>query len=249
MKKLNYAYLAIFIITLLSSCGVNNSRIRYKKVRTNNQQAKLDLKPSSDYSIDLSSEKINNDVNNISASLEDEYIEITPSTIESMNDESCDVIIKRNGDEVLAKIIEIGINEIKFKKCNNLDGPIYSVLKDDIFMIKYSNGEKDVFKLKEKETPKKEPQKAEKAEPIANPTAHAGGVTGLVFGIIALAVGSLLFWSVWLLGIPAFILGIVAVSAKNRHPDKYKGKAAGVLAIIFGLIAIALCVAFIILVL
>ena len=58
---------------------------------------------------------------------------------------SYDIIIMKNGNEVLAKILEIGINEIKFKKFDYLNGPIIVVEKSDIFMIKYNNGTKELF--------------------------------------------------------------------------------------------------------
>jgi hypothetical protein len=56
-----------------------------------------------------------------------------------------DLIILKNTNVITAKIIETGISEIKYKNFNNLDGPVYVMLKSDIFMIKYPNGDKDVF--------------------------------------------------------------------------------------------------------
>lgn len=56
-----------------------------------------------------------------------------------------DVIIFRNGEETEVKVEEITSNEVKYKKTSNPDGPSYILNKDDIFMIKYKNGEKDVF--------------------------------------------------------------------------------------------------------
>lgn len=58
---------------------------------------------------------------------------------------SQDVITKRNGDELLTKVIEILDIDVKFKKWSNQDGPTYTMKKSEIFMIKYQNGEKDVF--------------------------------------------------------------------------------------------------------
>lgn len=58
---------------------------------------------------------------------------------------SQDVIIFHNGDMIESKIMEISDSEIKYKKYDNLDGPLYVVLKKDIFMINYSTGEKDIF--------------------------------------------------------------------------------------------------------
>ena len=56
-----------------------------------------------------------------------------------------DVIVFRNGEEAEVKVEEITPNEVKYKKTSNPDGPSYIFNKDDIFMIKYKNGEKDVF--------------------------------------------------------------------------------------------------------
>ena len=58
---------------------------------------------------------------------------------------SQDIIILKNGEEIKAAVQEIGLNDVKYKKYENLNGPTYTLLKADIFMIKYENGEKDVF--------------------------------------------------------------------------------------------------------
>ncbi|MEE1063291.1 MAG: hypothetical protein UH071_06440, partial [Paludibacteraceae bacterium] len=55
------------------------------------------------------------------------------------------MVIFRNGEEAEVKVEEITPNEVKYKKTSNPDGPSYIFNKDDIFMIKYKNGEKDVF--------------------------------------------------------------------------------------------------------
>ena len=62
----------------------------------------------------------------------------------SIND-TCDLIILKSGDEILAKVIEIGISEIKYKKCENLNGPLLVIKKSSVFMIKYPNGAKDII--------------------------------------------------------------------------------------------------------
>ena len=57
-----------------------------------------------------------------------------------------DVIVKENGEEMPnVKVLEITSAEIKYKKGSNPDGPTYSIAKSDVFMIKYANGEKEVF--------------------------------------------------------------------------------------------------------
>ncbi len=62
-----------------------------------------------------------------------------------------DLIIKKDGSEIETKVIEVGIDIIKYKKFDNQDGPVYSLEKEDVFMIRYGNGSKDVFNNEHKE--------------------------------------------------------------------------------------------------
>ncbi|MDR1273909.1 MAG: hypothetical protein LBK12_05100 [Odoribacteraceae bacterium] len=57
-----------------------------------------------------------------------------------------DIITLKNGDEIKAKVQEVGLADVKYKKFENLTGPTYTLMKTEIFMIKYENGEKDIFK-------------------------------------------------------------------------------------------------------
>lgn len=56
-----------------------------------------------------------------------------------------DIIVKSNGDEVKAKITKVTDDEISYKRWANQNGPEYVVKTANIFMIKYQNGEKEVF--------------------------------------------------------------------------------------------------------
>ncbi|MFN3446946.1 MAG: hypothetical protein ACK44D_14505 [Bacteroidia bacterium] len=62
---------------------------------------------------------------------------------------SQDLIIKKNGEDIQAKVIEINNNEIKFKKYDNQNGPLYTVPKNEVLLIRYENGAKDVFKTEQ----------------------------------------------------------------------------------------------------
>ncbi|MDY4788964.1 MAG: hypothetical protein SO179_00150 [Bacteroidales bacterium] len=70
-----------------------------------------------------------------------------------------DIITTRVGDEIQAKIIEIGANEIKYKKWTNQEGPTYTLTKTEIFMINYQNGEKEVFSQTNNQSTQINPQK------------------------------------------------------------------------------------------
>ncbi len=56
-----------------------------------------------------------------------------------------DIIIKKNGDEVKVKVVEITGTVIKYKKWENIDGPIYNIDKSEVFKVKYENGQSDFF--------------------------------------------------------------------------------------------------------
>ena len=56
-----------------------------------------------------------------------------------------DNIILKNGQEVAAKVLEVSKAEIKYKRTDNPDGPIYTMTTGEVFLIKYANGTKDVL--------------------------------------------------------------------------------------------------------
>jgi hypothetical protein len=58
---------------------------------------------------------------------------------------SQDIITTKSGEDILAKILEIGHTEIKYKKFDNPGGPVYVLLKSDVLMIRYDNGTKEIF--------------------------------------------------------------------------------------------------------
>jgi len=60
-----------------------------------------------------------------------------------------DNIILKDGEEILAKVLKINASNIEYKNSSNLQGPTYTLDKKDVFMIKYENGEKEVFREKE----------------------------------------------------------------------------------------------------
>ncbi len=46
-----------------------------------------------------------------------------------------DIITKKNGDDVKSKVIEITFTEIKYKRFDNLEGPIFTLPKSEILII------------------------------------------------------------------------------------------------------------------
>ena len=61
-----------------------------------------------------------------------------------------DTLSTRYGENIFVKVIEVGTSEVKYKKLDNLNGPMFSMLKSDLLMIKYENGTKEDFSKEEK---------------------------------------------------------------------------------------------------
>ncbi len=77
-----------------------------------------------------------------------------------------DVIYLKNGDQIEAKVLEIGISEIRYQKFNNLSGPTYVVSKADLIKIRYQDQKEDVFSTQEDN--QKTPNKTKEEKPIQN---------------------------------------------------------------------------------
>jgi hypothetical protein len=54
--------------------------------------------------------------------------------------------IRTDKDTIQAKVIEIGLDEIKYKNFNNLDGPVIVIEKEKVREITYENGTKYLIK-------------------------------------------------------------------------------------------------------
>lgn len=60
-----------------------------------------------------------------------------------------DSLFFTNKNSVVAKVLEIGVDEIKYKRFDNIEGPLYIVSRNEVSFIKYTNGKTDsVYKPK-----------------------------------------------------------------------------------------------------
>lgn len=59
---------------------------------------------------------------------------------------SQDVIYLNDGANIKAKIVELTTESVKYKKSDQLDGPLRNISLSDVFMIIYEDGTREVFK-------------------------------------------------------------------------------------------------------
>jgi hypothetical protein len=71
---------------------------------------------------------------------------IIPLFLVSFSLFSQDLIIKKSGEEIKARVIEVGDIFIKYKSFNELDGPTREISKSLVFLIKYEDGSRDMIR-------------------------------------------------------------------------------------------------------
>lgn len=145
---------------------------------------------------------------------------------------ACDQIVLRNGDLVDAKIKEVGVNEIRYKKCDRPDGPDYTISKRDVLSIKYSNGEIERFT-----TSYNNSNSSNAAIPVQNDGPHTDP-----FAIVALSAGGLAIFTglgSLLLGAAAVVFGALSLKRIRQEPNRFKGKGMAMGGMIAGIVAAA----------
>ena len=55
-----------------------------------------------------------------------------------------DIITKCNGEEIEAKVTEIGDTQIKYRKYENAQGPLYTLPASEVFLIRFEDGTREV---------------------------------------------------------------------------------------------------------
>lgn len=56
-----------------------------------------------------------------------------------------DNLIFRNGTELSVKVLEVSPSELKYRRQDNPDGPMYTIGVANLLLVRYANGTKDVF--------------------------------------------------------------------------------------------------------
>jgi|GEM_PF-772083 len=77
-----------------------------------------------------------------------------------------DVILKKDGSEINAKVLEI-TDQIKYKDFDFQSGPTRNVNISEVFMITYENGKKEVFNVSTTPTMSSQPRQQQQSRQIA----------------------------------------------------------------------------------
>jgi hypothetical protein len=56
-----------------------------------------------------------------------------------------DTLVKRNGEKLIVKLLEVNPNDLKYKRFDYQDGPVFTVSKAELSYIVYANGVKESY--------------------------------------------------------------------------------------------------------
>ncbi|CAN5271256.1 hypothetical protein BH09BAC4_BH09BAC4_07350 [soil metagenome] len=153
----------------------------------------------------------------------------------------CDQIVLRNGDVVEAKVKEVGVNEIRYKKCDRPDGPDYTISKRDVLSIKYSNGEVERFTTGSN-TSSNTSSSGNRSSYNSPTSPQNDGPRTDPFAIVAISAGGLAIFTgigSLLLGAAAVVFGALSLARIRKEPNRFKGKGLAMAGMIIGIVAAA----------
>jgi hypothetical protein len=78
-----------------------------------------------------------------------------------------DIIIKKNGEEIQALIIDVSPGVIKYKKFDNQQGPIFAIAREQVDKIVYQSGKSRDFEEEEPEEIKKPDENLQRKMPLS----------------------------------------------------------------------------------
>lgn len=201
----NLVLLLLSISVILNSCSIQKKRYdNFYTINWNsNYEKEIDINSINE---ETELNQINND-NHYS----DEEIENSSNENKITDKDSieCDEILFKNGDEIKVQIIEITPNEIKYKKCNYLDGPLITINKSGVFSIVYKNGDRELIKT-EKITINNESVNKNTSNESYKPKKDGLAIASFIFGIIGLPILGLIF-------------GYVQLNLIKKYPQYYDG--------------------------
>ena len=143
-----------------------------------------------------------------------------------------DLMVLKNGEIVKSNISEIDETSIKYKRLDNLNGPLYTIPKNQVYLINYKNGSSDLFNKNQvsgdseyyvKESPKETKPSSEKSDSMGL------GVTSLLFGIVGMFVAYAIPF-----GLLAILFGSFGLN-KKLNGLAIAGCVLGLICIILGL--------------
>jgi hypothetical protein len=137
--------------------------------------------------------------------------------------DDCDIIVLLTGEKIKAKVIEIGEERIKYKLCDNQDGPTISINKSDVSLITHPDGTEEIITADDPNT---------LYQNYLNKKTPGLTIVGFIASIVSFFVLG------FILGTLAIIFGFISLAKIKREPNKYKGRGLAIASIVLGVISV-----------
>lgn len=239
MKSFNLIICSVLFIAF-SSCTVQkrlhsngysihwNSKRYISKTDVNNEEfekSSAEVKLQDNYDLASSQQEIDLVIENQFLKIKSNVNSSDFKFKESIDSSKCDLILFKNGDEILAKVLEITPAEVKYKRCDNIEGPTITVNKSSVFSLTYANGSKEIMKTEIFGTNNSninENNSQNKKKGLA--------IASLVLGIVGFFFGG---------GLLGLIFGAIQLSLIRKYPNEYGGKTMAFAGLVLGIISVA----------
>ncbi len=233
MKKLT-SYL-LFILLITQGCGMHNS-MRFSKVETHEKEQQLSSKSEDNEQIIV----VSNDEASVNPNVyvqPQKHVLIERIPKDTLT-QKCDVILLKNGEEIEAKVTEIGTDEIKYKKCSYQEGPTYSIKKSTVFRVKYSNGSIDLIKHEpEAKQNEVQAQNNDSKDEYNGPRKfQSGGIVAVLLVTIGTILMLLVAWPAGILSVGAIIAASVSIGKVARKPKENRGLGIAIVGLVLGIL-------------
>ncbi|MBX3165422.1 MAG: DUF4190 domain-containing protein [Bacteroidetes bacterium] len=239
MKKLYF----LFFVFVLLSCGVQKRKYRdgyyidkpssKQKTPNKNKEEEVYVGKPDNSKPQPDTKKVENVVVPPENTTAQTNSDDTTDLVVTEKTTTCDVVVMRSGSEIQAKVLEITQTEVKYKKCTMPDGPLFVVRKNDVFMMRYANGTKEVFpEPLTQNAPQQIPQEQIEDYRKQGKTRemHPDAVSAFVHALFGNSVR-------------AIVRGFDALQDIKQHPLDYKGEGLAKAAIVIGFVWLFLIIA------
>jgi hypothetical protein len=129
--------------------------------------------------------------------------------------DDCDVIVLKNGQEISVKVVEVGQTEIKYKMCDNLNGPTFTKNKSEVLKIKYPNGSTTIIETKKTEQ---------------------NSLIGFVLSLLIIPSMIITIPLGLVFSIVSVIFSAIGLMKFKKEPTKWKGKGFAIAGLVIGIL-------------
>ncbi|MFT4601677.1 MAG: hypothetical protein ACI857_001860 [Arenicella sp.] len=219
--KTKYTYLVLCSLLLLASCGQGNFQrqkfTNFKHLTTESEdveEASQEIDNNDNFS-ELADEQLTTNVNfDDYESLEESYDDFS-----ELDDDCGDIMTFNSGAYLKVKVIQVNKEDIVYRKCDDLKGPAYTVLKSSLAELRYINGTKEDLSKRGSKIEEKEDEQVEVVDEKKEIKSILNDKEKPIepFSIVAF-----IFSLTYILWIPALVLGIVSLIIQSNNPNQYR---------------------------